>query len=71
MILGLAVYFKPQLQLPGLLHWLQQLPRGGIALLAILWLGVDNWPGGWREHVTRTRVILLPKQLRSTQSPEQ
>lgn len=61
LMLGLAVYFNPQLQLPGILRWLQNLPHGSIALIGLLWLGFDNWPNGWRERITHTRVILLPK----------
>lgn len=61
LILGVAVYYNPALQLPGLLHWLQDLPGGTIIVIGIIWLGADNWPNGWREHLTRTRVILLPK----------
>lgn len=61
LILGVAVYYNPTLQLPGILRWLQSLPHGSIALIGLLWLGFDNWPNGWRERMTRTRVILLPK----------
>ncbi|MDY6979312.1 MAG: RDD family protein [Pseudomonadota bacterium] len=64
LILGVAVYFNPQIVLPGLLRWLQHLPHGSIALIGLLWLGIDNWPNGWRERMTHTRVILLPKDRR-------
>ncbi len=37
------------------------LQAGSIALLGLLWLGIDNWPNGWRERMTHTRVVLLPK----------
>ncbi|MDZ7802867.1 RDD family protein [Thiohalophilus sp.] len=61
LILGLVVYFNPQIALPGLLRGLQSLPHGSIALFGLLWLGFDNWPNGWRERITHTRVILLPR----------
>lgn len=71
LVLGVAVYIDQELQLPGILHLLQQLPRGSIVLIALAWLVVDNWPNGWRERLTRTQIILLPKQQRSAQSTEQ
>jgi uncharacterized RDD family membrane protein YckC len=61
LILGVFVLYRPGLHLPGILGWLQALPHGGIALLGLLWILVDNWPNGWRERLTRTRVVQLPK----------
>lgn len=61
LILGLTVYYNPALHLPGVLRWLQNLPDGSIIFIGIVWLSADNWPEGWRERVTHTRVVLLPK----------
>jgi len=43
--------------------WLQPFatwPRGSILLAGIAWLVIDHWPGGWRDKLTGTRVVLLP-----------
>lgn len=70
-IIGVAFYIRPGLELPGILRLLQNMPNGSIMLISVIWLVVDNWPNGWREKVTHTRVIQLPKTAGSTQAPEQ
>jgi uncharacterized RDD family membrane protein YckC len=36
-------------------------PHGTYLLLATVWLIIDNRAGTWRERVTDTRVVVLPK----------
>jgi len=70
-IIGIAFYFDPALSLPGILHLLQHMPAWSVMIIGIIWLTLDNWPNGWRAHLTHTRVILLPKQTASAQTSEQ
>ncbi len=44
--------------------WLEQLarlPKGLILIMGIIWLIVDQWPDGWRDKLSGTRIIKLDK----------
>ena len=38
-------------------------PVAGPAVLfaGLVWLLLDQWPGGWRERLSGTRMVVLPK----------
>ena len=60
-ILGLAMYFLPETQLPGLLKILQQLPNWALLAIGCVWLALDNRPNSLRDSLSKTRVVQLPK----------
>ena len=59
LFIGIALVSNIQLQAHP---WLDQLSRPAgwlILIVAIAWLVVDQWPDGWRDKVSGTRVIKL------------
>jgi uncharacterized RDD family membrane protein YckC len=45
--------------------WLEQLsrlPKGLILIVGIFWLVFDQWPDGWRDKISDTRIIKLNKR---------
>lgn len=58
-IIGIAQIADISLQSHAWLKHLGKLPHGSILLLGSVWLMVDQWPGGWREKLTGTRVEVL------------
>lgn len=62
LVLLLGIVLATGISLPSQ-AWLQPLaagPRGSVLLAGLAWLVIDHWPGGWREKLTGTRVVLLP-----------
>jgi uncharacterized RDD family membrane protein YckC len=47
-------------------YYAKSFPVAGPALLiaGLAWVLLDQWPGGWRERLSGTRVLALPKQPR-------
>ncbi|MBD3670632.1 MAG: RDD family protein [Gammaproteobacteria bacterium] len=37
------------------------MPDWGLMLLGAVWIAADNWPGLWRDQLSRTKVVVLPK----------
>ncbi|MFP4182052.1 MAG: RDD family protein [Thiohalospira sp.] len=41
--------------------FLAGVPASLLSLVGILWVVLDQWPGGWRDRFSETRVVRLPK----------
>lgn len=54
--------------------WLEKIARlpGWLVLLpGLVWLIADQWPDGWRDRLTRTRIIKTDQNPRSGLPTEQ
>ncbi len=54
--------YVPRSNTDTTLATLRSLPTWPFYLVAIVWIIIDNVPNNWRDHLTHTRVIVLPKQ---------
>lgn len=59
---GIALSAGIPLQSYSWLQTLEQVPGGLVLVIGVVWLTIDQWPGGWRDKLTRTRVIQQTKQ---------
>jgi hypothetical protein len=41
--------------------FLAAIPGDVLALVGTLWVILDQWPNGWRDRFSETRVVRLPK----------
>ncbi|MGM0412723.1 MAG: RDD family protein [Pseudomonadota bacterium] len=41
--------------------FLPAIPGDLLALVGLAWVVLDQWPGGWRDRFSETRVVRLPK----------
>ena len=59
LFIGIALAAGIPLHAYPWLDQLSRLPKWLILIVGIVWLVVDQWPDGWRDKVSGTRVIKL------------
>ena len=61
LIIGIALTADIPLHTYPWLDQLSRLPKGLILILGIVWLVIDQWPDGWRDKLSGTRIIKFNK----------
>jgi uncharacterized RDD family membrane protein YckC len=61
LFLGIALAADIPLHAHPWLAQLSRLPEWLILIVGIVWLVLDQWPNGWRDKGSRTRIIKLSK----------
>lgn len=61
LFIGIALTADIPLHTYPWLDQLSRLPEGLILIAGVVWLVIDQWPDGWRDKLSGTRIIKLNK----------